>query len=84
MTLERTSVTRLITPLLKKGMIASQAGADKRCKALLITEAGVEAINQCQSKHKQAEADFLRQVGVECWNALRLGTQGALKALEAK
>jgi DNA-binding MarR family transcriptional regulator len=66
--LERTSLTRNLRPLEKKGFVKAMAGDDQRVRRISITQAGEQAALDALGAWTRAQAtvdEILRNVGVD-------------------
>lgn len=81
MMMERTSMTRLISPLISRGLMETRVGEDKRCRNVVITEAGVKLIAECEASRSKAQQAMAKRLGHETWNNMREGLREALQEL---
>ncbi len=75
MLMDRTSVTRLIEPLVKRDLIATEAAQDKRRRNVVVTRRGLATVAKSEKAWRDAQSDLLARVGPEQWRGLR----GALR-----
>lgn len=76
MLMERTSVTRLIEPLIQRGYLATEPGEDRRVRNVIVTKEGLAAVKNSERAWKSAQLEFYETIGPEQWRA----TRGALRA----
>lgn len=68
---DRTTLTRNLRPMERAGWIVVAAGADRRCRAVGITEAGQELFERALPLWQEAERRFRRKMGRETAADLR-------------
>ena len=68
--MDRTTLTRNIKPLHKKGLLAVNSGSDKRTKILTITDKGSELIQKVFPHWKEANQHFINGMGNKNWTEL--------------
>ncbi len=71
--MERTTLTRNLTPLLNLGYVAMEQGRDKRARSIKLTEAGKHALATAMPRWKAAQHSLEKQLGktgVERLNAV--------------
>lgn len=68
--MDRTTLTRNIKPLQKKGLLAVNSGSDKRTKILTITDKGSELIQKVFPHWKEANQHFINGMGNKNWTEL--------------
>ncbi len=61
--MDRTTLTRNLTPLKKMGLIALQTGSDKRERTLSLTTAGKRALAAAEPKWHTAQKSLEQQLG---------------------
>lgn len=72
MLMDRTSVTRLIDPLIKNGYLKSEPGLeDRRVRNISITPAGLKALARSQDAWQEAQQELFKIIGPEQWMAMR-------------
>jgi DNA-binding MarR family transcriptional regulator len=75
MLMDRTSVTRLIEPLIQLGLLTTEPGVDRRVRNVIVTAQGLAALERSERAWRQAQQEFYDCVGPEQWRA----TRGALR-----
>jgi DNA-binding MarR family transcriptional regulator len=70
---DRTTLTRNLKLLEKRGFIRIQKGNDRREKEVTLTDRGREALAKGYPFWQKAQAHVVKGLGEERWNALREG-----------
>jgi len=78
MAMERTTLTRNLRPLERKGLVRIMPGKDRRTRGIAITEAGSRVVEQTMPLWEEAQARVVNELGPERWAAL----QGELETLK--
>ena len=73
--MDRTTLTRNMTPLERDGLVIRERGPDRRERYLRLTPAGRRALAQALPLWRQAQAQAVTAIGQEAWRALRGGLQ---------
>lgn len=68
--MERTTLTRNLGPLVRRGLVALGAGPDKRSRSVTITEAGKETVRRARPHWRAAQAELAAALGEERHTAL--------------
>ncbi len=68
--MDRTTLSRNLKPLERKGLIQGVPGSDRRTRTLELTPAGREALEVGIPLWEQAQAHMARQLGPEAWRRL--------------
>ncbi len=63
--MDRTTLSRIIKPMLRNGWIESGKSDDRRARNLEITKNGIEILTRCNNGWRQAESRMLRTIGRE-------------------
>ena len=71
--MDRTTLTRNLNPLLKKGWVKVQVGSDRRARPLTITPAGQAILENALPLWQKAQAHILDQIGEANWDAMMRG-----------
>jgi DNA-binding MarR family transcriptional regulator len=61
--MERTTLTRNLTPLRKLGYVVTEPGPDRRSRSLCLTAAGRKALTAARPKWQAAQHGFEKQFG---------------------
>ena len=68
-------VTRLIEPLIQRGLLAIEPGEDRRVRNVVATKEGLAALHRSERAWREAQREFYDCVGPAQWRA----TRGALR-----
>jgi DNA-binding MarR family transcriptional regulator len=72
MLMDRTSVTRLVEPLIKTGYLVSKSGeSDRRVRNISITAAGRRAIEKSHEAWQNAQQELYDIIGKDQWLSMR-------------
>ena len=72
MLMDRTSVTRLIEPLIKSGYLISEPGEeDRRVRYVSVTPDGVEALKRSHRAWQKAQKELFGIIGLDQWVSMR-------------
>lgn len=69
--LDRTTLTRNLRPLERRGLVAVGPGGDRRSRSVAVTEAGRQAFAAAKPLWAEAQRHFLDRLTPEGWRALR-------------
>lgn len=82
--MERTSVTRLVEPLIKAGLARSSAGEDKRVRNLELTPRGVAKIRSGEKHWRAAQRELLETLGSGNWLAMRDSLRSTIRLVRER
>lgn len=82
--MERTTLTRNLSPLQMLGYVVIEGGPDKRSRALTLTDAGKKALRAATPKWRAAQRSLERRLGVRKVSALHTSLDDALKVIAHK
>jgi len=68
--MDRTTLTRNLAPLQKKGWVEVTPGADKRTRTLSLTRPGKKVLNQAMAYWKKMQNHTVKTLGKENWENL--------------
>ena len=71
--MDRTTLTRNLTPLLKKGLIKISVGRDRRARLINITPKGKESLESAFPYWKEAQSHILDSLGDSNWDQIMRG-----------
>jgi DNA-binding MarR family transcriptional regulator len=71
MGMDRTSLTRTLAPLQAQGLVAIAPGADRRSRAIRLTEAGDALRQRCRPIWRAAQEDLQRRLGGDTLDRLQ-------------
>ena len=69
--MERTSVTRLVEPLVEAGMARASTGEDRRVRNIELTAKGKATIVRARPRWSMAQRDLMDALGRPQWLAMR-------------
>ena len=69
--MDRTTLTRNLKPLEKKGMIKVVPGDDQRTRVVTLTTRGQEILTKALPLWEKAQARVIKELGQERWNTLQ-------------
>ena len=81
MKMDRTTLTRNLTPLQRIGYVVTEPGSDGRSRSLRLTASGKKAFTAAMSKWRAAQIDFEKQLGTSRVKQLNADLDGLLKKL---
>ena len=70
---DRTTLTRNLNPLLRKGWVKVKVGSDRRSRPLTITPEGQSALEKALPYWQEAQSRIVDAVGSENWDAILQG-----------
>jgi DNA-binding MarR family transcriptional regulator len=80
--LDRTSLTRVLKPLVREGLLRSEAGeTDGRTKLLRLSSRGAQRLAKAFELWERAQAEFEAMVGPEGWRSLSGSLGNVLRSL---
>lgn len=81
--LDRTTMTRNLAPLERRGLVASVSGADARRRVLRLTEKGRSALATALPVWERVQARVVKGLGAARWKALQQGLRAAASLARA-
>ena len=69
--MDRTTLTRNLKPLEKKGFIKVTPGKDQRTRVVIITAEGQKALLKALPLWKKAQAQVIKELGQKRWNSMQ-------------
>lgn len=84
MAMDRTSVTRVIEPLLERGLIQSSTGDDRRVRNIELTRKGKAAIVRARRQWDKAQRELLELLGRPQWLAMRKALRATVKRVRSR
>jgi DNA-binding MarR family transcriptional regulator len=79
--LDETTLTRSLRPLVKSGWVTIRAGVDRREKLVAISEAGKEKIEQARPAWSKAQERMRRSLPNGTWDSLFAALRDVMKAV---
>jgi DNA-binding MarR family transcriptional regulator len=71
--MDRTTLTRNLNPLLKKGLIKVSVGSDRRARPLKITLKGKSALEKALPYWQKAQSKIVDTLGADKWDSMMRG-----------
>lgn len=71
--MDRTTLTRNLTPLRKNGWIKVSMGSDRRARPLQITPRGLSVLEKALPYWQKAQAHIVETLGADKWDAMMQG-----------
>jgi DNA-binding MarR family transcriptional regulator len=84
MAMDRTSVTRIIEPLLERGLIRGAAADDRRVRNIELTPRGRAAIVRARRQWDKAQRELLEVLGRPQWLAMRKALRTTVKRVRSR
>lgn len=82
--MERTSVTRLVEPLVEAGFAHASPGADRRVRNIAVTPKGAAKIRCAEKYWRCAQAEFLQAVGEKQWRVMRDALRSTVRVVRGR
>lgn len=73
MAMDRTTLTRNLSPLLKKGLVKVSVGSDRRSRPIKITSRGKSALEEALPYWQKAQSHIVDSFGADNWDQLMRG-----------
>lgn len=70
LSLDTTTLTRMLRPLKKHGWITVRSGSDRRQRLLRLTRAGAQKLEQARAHWERAQENLKRGLGEPVWNQM--------------
>jgi DNA-binding MarR family transcriptional regulator len=67
--MDRTTLTRNLQPLQRRGLITLGPGDDRRTRRITLTDAGRKAMAEAFPLWREAQRDIIGRLGAERWQA---------------
>jgi DNA-binding MarR family transcriptional regulator len=71
--MDRTTLTRNLTPLLREGLVEVRVGSDRRSRPLRLTAKGQSTLEKATPYWQKAQSGIVGEIGAEQWDALMRG-----------
>ena len=84
MVMDRTTLTRNLKPLAKRGLLEIVAGEDRRERRIALTEKGAKALIAAEPLWRQAQAKIAGSLGDERWAGMVRDLDEAVRLAQAK
>ena len=82
--MERTSVTRLIEPLIDQGLVRVVAAADRRVRNLEVTARGASRIRAAERYWRAAQQELYDTIGRAQWMAMRDALRSTVRRVKER
>jgi DNA-binding MarR family transcriptional regulator len=82
--MERTSVTRLIEPLIDRGFARTSAGEDRRVRNVELTAKGEAAIRAAAKHWRSAQRELFETLGRKQWLAMRTALRTTVRRVKER
>lgn len=73
MAMDRTTLTRNLSPLVKMGLVKVSVGSDRRSRPITVTLKGKSALEKALPYWQEAQSHIVDAVGSEQWDAMMRG-----------
>ena len=71
--MDRTTLTRNLNPLLRRGLVKVTVGSDRRARPLALTPQGQSALEKALPLWQAAQSRIVDAIGAEQWDAMMRG-----------
>lgn len=78
MLMDRTSVTRLLEPLIKQQLIVIEVGEDRRYRSVVVTPEGLAAVARSETAWLKAQRELFKRIGSAQWRTMRTALRKTL------
>ena len=68
--MDRTTLTRNLKPLLRRGLVKISSGKDERTRYVALTDKGYQALSKALQLWEHAQAQVVKALGEERWSGL--------------
>ncbi len=68
--MDRTTLTRNLSPLLKKGLIKISVGKDRRVRPLTVTPKGKALLEKALPYWEKAQSSIVNKIGADNWDQI--------------
>ena len=73
MAMDRTTLTRNLSPLVKKGLVKVSVGSDRRSRPITVTAKGKSTLEKALPYWQEAQSHILEAVGADQWDTMMRG-----------
>ena len=73
MAMDRTTLTRNLSPLVKKGLVKVSVGSDRRSRPITVTSKGKSTLEKALPYWQEAQSHILDAVGADQWDTMMRG-----------
>ncbi|MBI5823502.1 MAG: winged helix-turn-helix transcriptional regulator [Chloroflexi bacterium] len=71
--MDRTTLTRNLSPLLRKGLVKVKVGSDRRSRPLTLTPKGQSTLEKALPYWEKAQSRIVNEIGAEQWDLMMRG-----------
>jgi len=71
--MDRTTLTRNLNPLVRKGLVKVQVGSDRRSRPLTLTPKGRSTLEKALPYWQAAQSKILNEIGADKWDMMMRG-----------
>ncbi len=71
--MDRTTLTRNLSPLLKKGLVKVSVGSDRRSRPIMVTPRGKAALENALPYWQKAQSNIVDKLGAANWDQIMRG-----------
>lgn len=82
--MDRTTLTRNLNPLVRKGLVKVTVGSDRRARPLAITPKGKSTLEKALPYWQQAQSQIVETIGSEQWDLMMQGLHRISMIVEEK
>jgi DNA-binding MarR family transcriptional regulator len=73
MAMDRTTLTRNLSPLVKKGLVKVSVGSDRRSRPIMVTPKGKSVLEKALPYWQKAQSHIVDTVGNDQWDTMMRG-----------
>lgn len=84
MVMDRTTLTRNLRPLQKRGLLEVTSGNDRRTRVVTLTERGENMLSQALPLWKNVQARIVEGLGTDRWDSILGGLSDVLEQTRAE
>ncbi len=81
MAMDRTSITRVIEPLVASGLVTRSVGEDRRIREVALTAKGSRSVRSAKKRWEKAQQQLFGALGSKRWLALRTALRTTVRSV---
>lgn len=81
MAMDRTSITRVIEPLVASGLVTRSVGEDRRVREVALTAKGGRSVRRGKKRWEKAQQQLFDALGSKRWLALRTALRTTVRSV---
>ncbi len=81
MAMDRTSITRVIEPLVASGLVTTSVGEDRRVREVALTAKGGRSVRRGKKRWEKAQQQLFDALGSKRWLALRTALRTTVRSV---